>query len=99
MGLVGVQWVFPKTVKEVLYSWGGFFVGKKRKKLWNSIPLFIFWTVWKERNRLAFRGEGGELAIQRFKYSFVCNIWGWAKLYMDEEPLSLIGFLEWLASN
>ena len=58
LGLVGVQWVFPKTVKEDLYSWGGAFVGKKRKKLWNSIPLYIFGTVWKERNRLAFRGGG-----------------------------------------
>ena len=30
-------------------------MGKKRKKLWNSIQLFIFWTVWKEMNKLAFR--------------------------------------------
>ena len=96
LGLVGVQWAFPKTVKEVLYSWRGAFVGKKRKKLWNSIPLFIFWTVWKEKNKLAFRGE---LVIQKIKYSFVCNIWDWAKLYMGEEPNSFIGFLEWLASR
>ena len=27
----------------------GPFVGKKRKKIWNSIPLRIFWTVWNER--------------------------------------------------
>ena len=60
LGLFGAQWVFPETVKEVLLSWKGSFVGKKRKKIWRSIPLFIFWTVWKERNRLAFRGgEGG----------------------------------------
>ena len=59
LGLFGVQWAFPKTVKKVLFSWGGAFVGKKKKKLWNFIPLFIFWTVWKEMNRLAFRGEGG----------------------------------------
>ena len=39
-------------------------MGKKRKKLWNSIPLFIFWTVWKEMNKLAFRGE---LVIQKIK--------------------------------
>ena len=58
LGLVGVKWAFPNTVKEVLYSWGGAFVGKKRKKFWNSIPLFIFWMVWKEMNRLAFRGGG-----------------------------------------
>ena len=58
LGLFGVKWAFPETVKEVLFSWRGSFVRKKRKKLWNFIPLFIFWTVWMERNKLAFR-EGG----------------------------------------
>ena len=72
-------------------------MGKKRKKIWRSIPLFIFWTVWKERNRLTFRR--GELAIQKIKNSFGCNVWGWAKLYSGAEPRSLIGFLEWLAST
>ena len=71
-------------------------MGKKRKKLWKSIPLYIFWTIWKERNRLAFKR--GVLTIQKLKTSFVCNLWGWAKLYIGEEPLSLIGFLEWLVS-
>ena len=54
--LFGANWVFPETVKEMLLSWKGPFVGKKRKKIWTSIPLCIFWTIWKERNRLAFRG-------------------------------------------
>ena len=72
-------------------------MGKKRKKIWKSIPLCIFWTVWKERNRLAFRG--GVLDIQKLKNSFVCNLWSWARLYIGETRLSLIGFLEWLASN
>ncbi|RVX03564.1 hypothetical protein CK203_027940 [Vitis vinifera] len=46
----------PESVKEVLFSWRGPLVGKKRKKIWNFIPLCIFWMIWKERNRLAFRG-------------------------------------------
>ncbi|RVW21264.1 hypothetical protein CK203_108104 [Vitis vinifera] len=54
LSLFGAQWVFSETVKEVIISWKGSFVGKKRKRIWRSIPLFIFWTVWKERNRLAF---------------------------------------------
>ena len=75
LAIFGVKWVFPKSVKEVLFSWRGSFVGKKRKKIWNSIPLCIFWTVWKEMNRLAFReGGGGALAIQKLKNSFVCNM-------------------------
>ena len=47
-------------------------MGKKRKKIWKSISLCIFWTVWKERNMLAFRG--GSLAIQTLKNSFVCSL-------------------------
>ena len=70
--LCGVQWVFPESVKEVLCNWKGSFVGKKRKKLWKSIPLYIFWTIWKERNRLAFRGG---LAVQKLKLH-LCVIFG-----------------------
>ncbi|KAJ9673635.1 hypothetical protein PVL29_023281 [Vitis rotundifolia] len=94
--LFGVKWVFPETVREVLVSWRGPFVGIKRKKIWNSILLCIFWTVWKERNRLAFKG--GSLALQKLKNSFVCNLWSWARVYIGEESSSLIGFLEWLAT-
>ncbi|RVX23098.1 putative ribonuclease H protein [Vitis vinifera] len=83
------KWVFPNSVKEVLSSWKGSFVGRKRKKVWKSIPLFIFWTIWKERNRLAFKG--GVLAFQKLKTSFVYNFWGWAKVYIDMESNSLIG--------
>ena len=97
LALFGVQWVFLESVKEMLFSWRGPFVGKKRKKIWNSIPLCIFWTVWKERNRLAFRR--GSLAIQKLKNSFVCNLWSWARVYIGEESSSLLGFLEWLAAT
>ena len=34
--------------------------------------VMYFWTVWKERNRLAFRG--GSLVIQSLKNSFVCSL-------------------------
>ena len=95
--LFGIQWVFPETIKDMLFSWRGSFVGKKRKKIWTSIPFCIFWTVWKERNRLAFRG--GFLSIQKLKNSFVCNLWSWARVYIGEESSSLLGFLEWLAST
>ena len=97
LGLVGVKWVFPESVKEVLFSWRGHFVGKNRKKIWKAIPLCIFWTVWKERNRLAFKG--GVLHIQKLKNFFICNLWGWARLDIEDNSLSLLGFLEWLAST
>ena len=71
-------------------------MGKKRKKIWKSIPLCIFWTVWKERNKLAFRG--GFFSSTKTQKLF-CNLWSWATLYIGDESSSLIGFLEWLAST
>ena len=68
LALFGANLVFPEKVKEMLVSWRGPLVGRKRKRIWTSIPLCIFWTVWKERNRLAFRGDS--LAIQKLKNSF-----------------------------
>ena len=50
-------------------------------------------------NRLAFRGGGGVLDAQKLKNSFVCNLRRWARLSIGEESLSLIGFLEWLATT
>ena len=70
---------------------------KKGKSVGNPYRCAFFWTVWKEKNRLAFRG--GSLAIQKLKNSFICNLWNWARLYIGEESLSLISFLEWLAST
>ena len=32
LGLFGAQWVFPETVKKVLFSWRGSFVGEKKEK-------------------------------------------------------------------
>ena len=73
------------------------FCGEKRSKIWKSVPVCIFWIVWKKRNCLAFRN--GSLAIQRLKHSFVSNLWDWNNMYIGEEISSLIGFLEWLMSK
>ena len=53
----------PKTMKEALISWRDSFMGKRRRKIWKSIPLCIFWTVWKERDHIAFRDE--TLVVQK----------------------------------
>ena len=94
--LVGVSWVLPSSVRETLLSWHGSFVSKKRKKVWRAAPLHIFWTVWKTRNRLAFKDD--ELSIQRLKYSFLLSLWSEAKLFIVECPLTMVNFIDWLGS-
>ena len=53
--------------------------------------------MWKERNRIAFDDEG--FSVHRLKYSFVCSLWYWIKLYIDADPLSLIDFFDWMGSR
>ena len=95
--LFGVTWVLPCSVMETLLGWFGSFVGKKRKKTWKLAPLCLFWMVWKERNRIAF--DNKEFLIHRLKYSIVCGLWSWTKLYIDADLLSLIDFFDWLSSR
>ncbi|WJZ92487.1 hypothetical protein VitviT2T_011477 [Vitis vinifera] len=92
--LFGVEWVLSGTVKETLLGWHGAFVGKIRKKAWQMAPLCIFWSVWKERNSLAFGNE--VLSIQRLKHSFVCNLWSWVRMFIVLSLRSLVSFIEWL---
>ena len=72
-------------------------MGKKRKKVWRASPLYIFWTVWKARNRLTFKDD--VLSIQRLKYSFVLSIWSESKLFIVDCPLTIVNFIDWLDSN
>ena len=57
--------------------------------------LCLFWAVWKERNRIAFENE--EFLIHRMKNSNLCNFWFWTKLIVDEGPVPLISFFDWLS--
>ena len=56
-------------VKEVLISWKGPFKGKEKRKTWCSVPLCIFWSIWRERNHIVFRE--GSIDVQRLK-NFFC---------------------------
>ena len=96
--LVGVKWVFPETVKEVLLSWRGPFVGKKGKRYGSLYRCTSFGLFGRKEIGLLL-GGGGVLDIQKLKNSFVCILWGWARMYSGERSLSLIGSLEWLVST
>ena len=95
--LFRVSWVLPSLVKETLLGWHGSFVDKKHRKVWREGPLCLFWIVWKARNRITFKGE--EFSIQSLKSSFVCFLWSEAKQCIDDVPLTLFSFINWLGSR
>ena len=78
--LVGVKWVFPSMVRESFLCWNESFVGKKRKKAWMTTPLCLFWTIWCERNTIAFENE--EVLGHQMKTSFFYVISGPGLFYV-----------------
>ena len=88
--------MFPYSVRAALLGWLGSCVGKKRKKVWLSAPLCLFWVVWKERNSRAFENE--RHLVQGYKSFFLCNLWAWAKGFFDLGPPSIVDFVDWLGS-
>ena len=66
--LFGVQWVLHMSVRSNLLGWRVLFVCKEREQSWKAIPLCLFWTLWKERNRRAFNDM--EQSEQTIKFSF-----------------------------
>ena len=95
--LFGMMWVLLLVARDTLLGWHGSFVGKKCRKAWMTVPLCLFWLVWKEKNRIAFGNE--DISIHRMKYSFVCNPWSWSKYCIDVGLLPLINFFDRLGSK
>uniref|UniRef100_A0A2N9FC99 Reverse transcriptase domain-containing protein n=1 Tax=Fagus sylvatica TaxID=28930 RepID=A0A2N9FC99_FAGSY len=50
---VGVDWVLPLTVSDLLFGWRNWF-GKRSSGIWNLIPSCLMWTIWRERNNRTF---------------------------------------------
>ena len=94
LAVTGFYWVFPRTVCQLLLTWQGASVGKKRKRVWMAAPLCIFWTLWMERNRVVFENEVP--SAHRMKSFFVFSLWSWAKVYSSDNLNSLVGFLSWM---
>ena len=80
-------------VRETLLGWHRSLLGES-EKVWKATPLWIFWTLWKERNKRSF--ENVELFVQRLKILFMCNLLTWTKLFISKSSVSIIDFIDWL---
>ena len=60
----------------------------------DGCPLYLFWTLWWERNRAAFEDEAPFAHIM--DVTFLCTLWSWANFYSVDNIDSLVDFLTWM---
>uniref|UniRef100_A0A2N9IQI4 Protein farnesyltransferase/geranylgeranyltransferase type-1 subunit alpha n=1 Tax=Fagus sylvatica TaxID=28930 RepID=A0A2N9IQI4_FAGSY len=48
-----LEWVLPAKVLDMLAGWHNWF-GRRSSAVWNLAPLYVMWSLWKERNRRIF---------------------------------------------
>ena len=83
------------TVRGVLLSWGGTFVGRKRKKkAWRLAPLRMLWVIW--RREIGERLRNGEIDYQFLNKTFFYLFWDWVRLYIGDGSFLLLDFVDWL---
>ena len=72
----------------MVFSW----VRKGKMRIGLLLYVFFFFTIWKERNSSTFNNEGR--SIQGLKFSFICDLWAWWKLYIVPNTLSFVDLVE-----
>ena len=55
-----------------------------------AAPLSLFWSIWREKNKIAFDDE--RYLVHRLKTSFVFSLWSWSNVHIIEKYDSLMDF-------
>jgi hypothetical protein len=75
---VGIDWVLPSQVSEVLFGWWNWF-GKRSSGVWNLIPSCLMWTIWRERNKRTF--ENQETPLAKLIELFFVSLYDWSRAW------------------
>ena len=65
--------------------------------MWRAVPLCLFLTIWKEKNKRSF--ENMKLFVQRLKFVFLCNLLSCTNLFIKHTFMSLVDFIGWLGTD
>ena len=49
----GLSWVISRSTPNLLFGWWNW-LGKYSSQIWNLVPLYILWCIWKEHNGKTF---------------------------------------------
>lgn len=70
-----------------------FFKGNKKLKcIWRTIPGYVFWTIWSERNLRCF--EGKAISIKMLKFKCLSNLATWCNFVEMYDEGKLVDFID-----
>ena len=89
-----ITWVKPRNIAQLLNCWINIGNTTIKEERWRIVPTCIWWTVWKERNQICFKGKKNNL--QNFKMNCTALYYFWCKqkvLVQAEELFDVIDYL------
>uniref|UniRef100_A0A2N9IT43 Reverse transcriptase zinc-binding domain-containing protein n=1 Tax=Fagus sylvatica TaxID=28930 RepID=A0A2N9IT43_FAGSY len=90
--IFGIQWVMPSGVLDLLSCWGDSCHSVRIRKLWDMVPLCVFWCLWWERNARSF--EGTERNLIEVKGMVLRTLMDWSKATRVVSFSSVFDFLD-----
>ena len=82
----GMNWVTPRTTKDILYNWEEIERRRFGEDWWELIPSCIWWTPQKERNARCFDDKTQKIrmnCLSLLYFSCKQNMVGDIKLFVD----------------
>ena len=90
--LIGIHWVMPKTVVELLACWQGKFGRHRNSAIWMAVPHCLMWCIWQERNNRHF--EDLERSVSDLKLFFLKTLLDWVTVLGFRSFSSVHGFMD-----
>jgi len=89
--LLGVEWVIPRMVLELLTSWGASFGYGPAKEVWRLVPLCLMWCIWREQNERHF--EDKETSMVELRKRLLNTLYIWIASYHNLNVFTYANFL------
>jgi hypothetical protein len=90
--MFGVEWVMPRSMKDMLGSWRGQKGNQTLIPIWRMAPLCLMWCVWRERNACCF--EDCETDLMNLEKMMLQTLFMWRGKYQFMHEYSYFEFID-----
>jgi hypothetical protein len=81
----------PRTVLELLNSWGAALGGGHAIEAWRLAPLCLLWCIWRERNARLF--EDVETSMVELRKRLLNTLYFWIATHFSLSAFTYVEFL------